>query len=114
MKKIKNRKIYTPLIALCLSSTSVLAETNLYGSGEDVGLALDWLRTESVEVTVASKLKETVFDAPSSVTVFTEQEIHDLGVTNLYDLLNYVPGFQTFKNAENTEVDSVSIRGRMR
>ena len=46
----------------------------------------------NVEVTVASKSEETVDDAPSSVTVFSRAEIQNMGITNLYDLLNYVPG----------------------
>ncbi|CAM2006327.1 TonB-dependent receptor [Acanthopleuribacter pedis] len=67
----------------------------------------------NVEVTVASKSKETVADAPSSVTVFSRQEIQNMGITTLQELLNYVPGFQTARQQEiGTWYDAVSSRGR--
>ena len=47
----------------------------------------------NVKVTVASRSEDTVVDAPSSVTVFTRQEIQNLGIVYLEELFNYVPGF---------------------
>ncbi|MEZ5673148.1 MAG: hypothetical protein R3E08_12545 [Thiotrichaceae bacterium] len=35
-----------------------------------------------VEVVVASKTEETIFDAPSSVTVFTRQQLLRMGITS--------------------------------
>lgn len=46
-----------------------------------------------VEIVVASKTEETIFDAPSSVTVFTRQQLLRMGVTSVEELLNFVPGF---------------------
>lgn len=46
-----------------------------------------------VEVEVASKSSETIFDAPSSVTVYTRQELLNMGVTSVEEALNYIPGF---------------------
>jgi len=46
-----------------------------------------------VEIVVASKTEETIFDAPSSVTVFTRQQLLRMGVNSVEELLNFVPGF---------------------
>src|SRR2546423_15507564 len=54
----------------------------------------------NVDVSVASKVESTAADAPSSVTVFTQEEIRNMGVTNLQELLNFVPGFQTMREVE--------------
>ena len=72
---------------------------------------LDWLRAEAVEITVASKLPESAFDAHSSVTVITAQQIADMGFTNVQELLNFVPGFQAMRNTESAELHALSIRG---
>ena len=67
----------------------------------------------NVEVTVASKSEETVADAPSSVTVFTRQEILNMGVTSIEELMNYVPGFQMGRTEEDGILTyTVSARGR--
>lgn len=67
----------------------------------------------NVEVTVASKSKETLADAPSSVTVFTRQEILNLGVSTVEELLNYVPGFSVSRTDEDiVAINTVSVRGR--
>lgn len=62
---------------------------------------LDMDELLAVKVKVASKSEETALDAPSSVTVFTRTELMNMGITNLEELLNFVPGYQT-----NRQVDS--------
>ncbi|MDJ0841438.1 MAG: TonB-dependent receptor, partial [Acidobacteriota bacterium] len=66
----------------------------------------------NVEVTVASKSEETIADAPSSVTVFTRTEIEQMGIRDVYQLLNYVPGFQVNNGvAGNGKANTIHIRG---
>lgn len=48
----------------------------------------------ALEVTVASRHAQSLADAPSTVSVFTRNQIETLALTNVYDVLNYVPGFQ--------------------
>ncbi len=55
-------------------------------------LSLDELL--ALEVTVASRNAQSINEAPSSVSVFTRNQIQTLGVQDVYALLNYVPGFQ--------------------
>jgi outer membrane receptor for ferrienterochelin and colicins len=58
---------------------------------ELIGMSLAELL--QVEVDVASKSSETIFDAPSSVTVYTRQELLNMGITSVEEALNYIPGF---------------------
>jgi outer membrane receptor protein involved in Fe transport len=66
----------------------------------------------NVEVTVASKSEETIADAPSSVTVFTRQEILNMGITSLEELLNYTPGFFSQRQISYGSSWTVQARGK--
>ncbi len=48
-----------------------------------------------VKIGVASRQEELLKDAPSSVTVFTHEELRNMGIKNIEELLNYVPSIQT-------------------
>lgn len=48
-----------------------------------------------VETDVAGFSSESIAGSPSVVTVFSSGDIQAYGVNNLYDLMNFVPGFQT-------------------
>jgi len=69
-----------------------------------------------VKIGIASRQEELLKDAPSSVTVFTHEELRNMGIKNIEELLNYVPGMQTSKaiNGGSTVVISrgfLSIEG---
>jgi len=64
-----------------------------------------------VEVTGSTRTQQTQLDVPSSVTVFTEQEIKNLGATRLTDLVNFVPGFQSRRNGDASTNNSFTTRG---
>ena len=66
----------------------------------------------NLTVTVASKTEETLAVAPSSVTVFTRQEMLDMGVTSVEEVLNFVPGFQATLDTDQGRLMRVSARGR--
>ncbi|MDK2597306.1 TonB-dependent receptor plug domain-containing protein [Pseudoalteromonas obscura] len=48
-----------------------------------------------VNITLATKTVETPNTVPSSTTVFNRQHIQLLGVANVYELMNFVPGMQS-------------------
>lgn len=50
-------------------------------------------------------------DVPASVTVFNRSEIQKLGIDFLYELLNYVPGFQTSRDNDYSTAYLFSSRG---
>lgn len=66
----------------------------------------------NVKVTIASKVAETASDSPSSVTVFTQSDIRDMGISDLGELFNFVPGFQVTRDIEQGTADRFSPRGR--
>jgi outer membrane receptor protein involved in Fe transport len=66
----------------------------------------------NVDVSVASKVESSAADAPSSVTVFTQEEIRRMGVMSLQELLNFVPGFQSMREVEQGWYETISARGR--
>uniref|UniRef100_UPI0035617EFA TonB-dependent receptor plug domain-containing protein n=1 Tax=Shewanella sp. TaxID=50422 RepID=UPI0035617EFA len=47
----------------------------------------------AVTVSVSNKKETKITVSPSSVSLFSQQDISALGVTNLIELLHYVPGF---------------------
>ncbi|NTV12803.1 MAG: TonB-dependent receptor [Desulfobulbaceae bacterium] len=64
-----------------------------------------------VEVSIASRQPETMRQVPSAVTVFTRNEIREMGIANVYDLLNYIPGFQTTRTIDVVNQSLVHSRG---
>ncbi len=75
-------------------------------------LELDLNQLLDIEIQVATKTTESLFNAPSSVTVFTRQEIRDMGIQSLEELLNFVPGFQTFRSGVINDSYMVAARGQ--
>ncbi len=46
----------------------------------------------NTEVTVAGKAAQKISDAPAIISVLTAEDIQRMGATNLYEVLNFVPG----------------------
>ncbi len=66
----------------------------------------------SVKVDIASKTSEKIFDAPSSVSVFTREEFQAMGVESVEQLLNFVPGFMSSRESVFGQGYMVAARGR--
>ena len=64
-----------------------------------------------VKLTIASRQPETLRQAPSAVTTFVRSEIMAMGIDDVYDLLNYVPGFQTSRSIDVVQEPLVHSRG---
>ncbi|KZN38653.1 hypothetical protein N480_13440 [Pseudoalteromonas luteoviolacea S2607] len=67
---------------------------NCAASQEDI-FELSFEELLDVNITLATKTKETSTSVPSSITVFNQQHIQLLGVANVYELMNFVPGMQS-------------------
>lgn len=65
-----------------------------------------------LEINIASRSTNTVFAAPSSVSVFTRDDLKRMGVRSLEELLNYVPGVQVSRSQSTGVADTPSFRGR--
>ena len=62
---------------------------------EDDLFDLSFEQLLDVNISLATKTDETRSSVPSSITVFNQQQISLLGVSNAYELMNFVPGFQS-------------------
>lgn len=65
-----------------------------------------------VKVTTATLSDESLRTVPSSLSVFTREDIRRLGLTNLNALINLVPGYQGSRGDDSTLSFSLSSRGR--
>jgi len=103
MGLISSTRCWILVVSMGAVSFFSLAD-ELDGSSLDL-LDLSLEQLMKIEVTVATKNAVTALDAPSSVTIFTQQDIRNMGINSLDELLNYVPGmqswFDTFFGAQN-------------
>lgn len=74
-------------------------------------LALPLEDLMQIRITSATLTDEDLRTVPSSVTVFVHQQIQQLGVDYLHQLINYVPGFQAFRQEESASEYYHSSRG---
>jgi len=86
-------KIITPTISLLSIMYSGVALSNIEGDEDLFDLSFEQLL--DVNISLATKTSETRSSVPSSITVFNQQHIALLGVSNAYELMNFVPGFQS-------------------
>lgn len=89
--------------ALSVRAFANPAEDNLF----DLSLE-DLMQIKIVSSTLTEKNQRTV---PSSVTVFTREQINAMGIDYLDELLNFVPGFQAFRQADSGGEYYHSARG---
>lgn len=65
-----------------------------------------------VEITSSTLTPESLKTAPSAVTVFTQVELKRMGLDNLGELMNLVPGFQLYRSSGSSMEMPFSSRGR--
>ncbi|MEZ5672054.1 MAG: TonB-dependent receptor [Thiotrichaceae bacterium] len=65
-----------------------------------------------VPVTGSTLTDESLKTVPSAVTVFTREQIEQMGFNYLHELLDLVPGYQTQRVIESPTLYSYSARGR--
>ncbi|GLQ31095.1 TonB-dependent receptor plug domain-containing protein [Litoribrevibacter albus] len=73
-------------------------------------LSLEELMTITVDVSTGTS--RLVKNSPSSVSVYTKDEMQRMGVETLDQLLNFVPGFQMSRTDAEGGVSVPSVRGR--
>jgi len=65
-----------------------------------------------IEVSVASGNPQKQTLAPSSVSVFSRQEIQSMGISTVEQLLNFVPGFQSTRESVTGDGYKITARGQ--
>jgi iron complex outermembrane receptor protein len=102
------------VILLLLSVNTVFAQSDslVLRSSADEMLNVNGRVLESNIPYSTSIFQEISKDEVVSFTTFTSEEIENLGFNNLYDLLNYIPGFQSFQNSSPYGVmPKIAVRG---
>jgi iron complex outermembrane receptor protein len=90
-------------ILLAANSASVHAQ-------DEFNLTLEELM--QVKVVSSTLRDESLKTVPSAVTVFTREQLNQLGFDYLYELLGLVPGYQFNRNADSPAGYTFSARGR--
>jgi len=90
---------------------SLLIGLSAHAAAKDL---LDFSLEELGQIKVYSSTlyEESLFEAHSSVTIIKQEEIKSLNARRLTTLMNYVPGFQSYKSGESALHYSYSSRGR--
>ncbi|HWV16873.1 MAG TPA: TonB-dependent receptor [Cellvibrio sp.] len=96
------------LIASAFLSASTFAQQ--FSQDELFNFSLEELM--DIRITSSTLTEKNIRTVPSSITIFTRQQIETLGVDSLEELLNYVPGFQSFRQADAGNEYYHSARGR--
>jgi len=101
------------IISLLLTIPLLLEAKTKYYAEADIDYFYEMSIEElmNVKVSTASKTSEKLSDVPSSITVFEQSHIHSMGIDNVYDLLNFVPGFQTTRDVDIIAEPSIHARG---
>lgn len=99
------------LFTLLLSFGTISGQDSTANLGSEKIFDLTIEELTNVTVVTPSKSNETMNEAPSNVTVLTRAEIDRLGIDNMYDLFNYIPGFQTERGLWLGEVSLIHARG---
>lgn len=93
------------------SATDSLGNPIFKGNVEDI-LSLGERNAQTLQVTSTSLTAESLEEVGSSITVFSREQIFALGIEDVYDLLNYVPGIQVTRNLATAEEPKIWARGQ--
>lgn len=74
------------------------------------GMSLEELLTVPVKSATLTELD--ILSAPSSISLFHHQQFELMGVEYLHELINFVPGFQAFRQGDGPNEYYPSARGR--
>ncbi len=92
-----------------LSFVILLAHcTNAVAADDLFSMSLDQL--ESIKVNSSTLFEDTIANAPSSVSIFTHDDIRRLGFERLTQLISFVPGYQTYSSDNSSAGQTYSAR----
>ncbi len=97
----------SPYFLLGLMATPVFAEDHL-----DALFLLSLEELLKVKVTGSTLTDESLKSVPASVSVFSHDQIKNMGLDSLDELMNMVPGFQSYRTSYTSLHAPFSSRGR--
>ncbi len=99
--------VFFLLFSSAFNSTALQFDNNL-----DYLFDLSLEELLKVKVTGSTLTPKELRTVPSAVTVFTHGEIQNLGLDTLDELMNLVPGFQSYRSSQSSVNYQYSSRGR--
>lgn len=94
-------------IFVILLNTPLSADTSM-----DSLLSMSLEELTRVEITGSTLTPKKITSVPSAVTVYTHQQIKRMGFDTLDELINIVPGFQSYRSTRSSINMATSSRGR--
>ena len=102
MTSVVNRLLpAVPILLLCGLPVANARDSEPSEVGEEESLLDEFALLEEEialdEVSSASKHRQSIFWSPSSISVYSREQIQSSGATNLADFLRRIPGFDVFE-----------------
>jgi len=112
MKSYSFRFILIVLAAFFCSASVLYANEVSEKTEKAIDKEFEWLQAEAETgiVTVATKTRMTLNEAPSIVSVITEEQIKNSGAENLSEVLSQIAGFYMYQNITFPD-ELITIRG---
>lgn len=95
------KKIYNFGIIFFTFTLFLMVDTLIAQEEPELEITVEILSIEellNLEVSTVSKRAQSISQAPAIISVFTSQDIKQLGVRDLTELMSYVPGFAVIEN----------------
>lgn len=86
--------------------------TNTFASVNSNIYSLSLAELLNVKITGSTLVDKSISEVPAAVTVFGRDQIQRMGVTTIAELMNFVPGFQSQRSADNGAYTMASSRNR--
>ena len=103
-------KIHILKQLLAAVSLGVAATVSAQDDHALFGMSLEELLNVPVKSATLTELD--ILSAPSSISLFHHQQFELMGVDYLHELINFVPGFQAFRQGDGPNEYYISARGR--
>lgn len=108
MQETIKKVILVPLCAMFVFAGPAVSHQ---GINVDQLFSLSLKELMEVEVTSPTLTSKNLRTAPASISVFTHDQIYHMGADYLHELINFVPGFQSFRQGADSLQYFHSARG---
>lgn len=102
-------KIYIFLLLIILFNVLNANGQQKQDTSLEAALDLSLEQLRNTKVTIATKSETKLTDVPSVVTIITSEQIKNIGARYLFDILQYIPGFEFSKG--RTGFYNMGLRG---
>jgi len=93
-------------------STLFLASVESRGDELSSLLDMTWAELLELKIEVANRIPTSIIKSPSSVSVYSKNELQQMGVQSLDQLLNFIPGFNVSRTDIEGRSNTPTVRGR--